>query len=169
MKPIAIKPVTRAESPMDPAPTAATALRGKLEPNRMSKVALAKGSAGMSHKQLITSSPHFTDRVHIKGLEPVIDLQDQRQSYGYFCGCHPQADPSPHRWLGNVDPPVFRIFRFGGCRGDRPPPPPPARAWRPAPRRSCKDQTRRSRLASVQWRPCPDLRMRSAPNRRLRS
>jgi len=92
MKPIAIKPVTRAESPMDPAPTAATALRGKLEPNRMSKVALAKGSAGMSHKQLITSSSHFTDRVHIKGLEPVIDLQDQRQSYGYFCGCHRQNE-----------------------------------------------------------------------------
>ena len=77
---------------MDPTPTAATALRGKLEPNRMSKVALTKGSVGMSHNQLITSSSHFTDCVHIKGFEPVIDLQDQRQSYGYFCSCHGQNE-----------------------------------------------------------------------------
>src|SRR5882672_12021813 len=77
---------------MDPTPTAATALRGKLEPNRMSKVALTKGSAGMSHNQLITSSSHFGDYVHIKGFEPVIDLENQRQSYRYFCSCHRQNE-----------------------------------------------------------------------------
>jgi len=77
---------------MDPRPNTATALRDNLEPNRMSKVALRKGSVGMSHNQLITSSSHFTDCVHIKGLEPVIDLQDQRQSYGYFCSGHGQNE-----------------------------------------------------------------------------
>jgi hypothetical protein len=80
----AIRAVTRAESPMDPTPTAATARRGKLEPNRMSNVALTKGSAGISHNQLITSSSHFGDYVHIKGFEAVIDLQYQRQSHRYF-------------------------------------------------------------------------------------
>src|SRR5215813_3728929 len=82
-KPAAIRTVTRAESPMDPTPTAATAFRDHVEPNRMSNVALRKGSAGMSHNQLSTSSPHFTDCVHIQRFEPVVDLEHQRQSDSY--------------------------------------------------------------------------------------
>ena len=81
---------------MDPTPRAATALRGKREPNRMSKVALTKGSAGMSHNQLITSSSHFADYVHIQGFEPVIDLQNQRQSHRHFCSCHRQNEHEHH-------------------------------------------------------------------------
>src|SRR5208283_431696 len=92
----AISAVTRAASPMDPTPMAATVFRGKREPKSISKVALANGSAGMSHNQLITSSSHFTDGVHIKGPEAVIDLQDQRQTDGYFGGCHGQNEHEHH-------------------------------------------------------------------------
>jgi hypothetical protein len=89
---IETRAVTNAESPMDPTPNAARALRGKREPNRMSKVALTKGSAGMSHKPSITLSSHFADCVHIERFEPVIDLQEERQSDSHFRGCHRQNE-----------------------------------------------------------------------------
>src|SRR5271165_6501245 len=96
----AIIAVTRDASPMDPTPMAATVFRGKREPKSISKVALANGSAGMSHNQLITSSSHFTDGVHIQGLEPVIDLQDQCESDGDFGGRHRQNEHKHHLSVG---------------------------------------------------------------------
>src|SRR5262249_2490084 len=96
----AISTVTKAESPMDPTPTAATVLRGQVEPNRMSKVALKKGSAGMSHSQLITSSSHFTDCVYIQRFEPAIDLKHQRQSDRYFRRRHSQNEDKHHLAIG---------------------------------------------------------------------
>src|SRR5271156_2025480 len=69
--------VTSAESPTDPTPTAAVALRERREPNSISTVALAKGNAGMSHSKLITLSPHLAQFIYIQGLAAAINLQHQ--------------------------------------------------------------------------------------------
>src|ERR1700683_2281949 len=92
--------VINADSPIDPTPTAATALREKREPDNSSSSALANGSAGISHVKLITLSPHLAQRVYIQGPEAVIDLQHQSQSYGYFSRRYRQNEQKHNLAIG---------------------------------------------------------------------
>src|SRR5262249_61911472 len=82
MNPAATRIVIPAESPIDPAPTAAATLFDKREPISTRISALAKGNAGMSHNKRITSAPHLAQFVYVQRLEAVIDFEYECQTYG---------------------------------------------------------------------------------------
>ena len=81
MKEIAVKAVSTADRPMDPAPTNAAPCREIRLPAMIRAMDPAKGRAGMSQSRSSISAPQPSCRVRVKGPEASEELEGQGQTH----------------------------------------------------------------------------------------
>ena len=102
MKLSATKTMIKADKPTDPTPTIADIFFDILPPKIARIAKLTNGMTGTSQISCSTSASHPVRDIGIKSLEPVIKLQNERQTHGHFRSRHNQNEDKHDLTVGLV-------------------------------------------------------------------
>src|SRR6266511_6098812 len=96
-------PTSRATSvdrPIEPTPMLATPVRDRRGPINASTRKPAKGRTGITHKRPSTSPSHLPGSVGIQRPEPVVELENQRQTDLHLRRSHGKNKDEQHLTVG---------------------------------------------------------------------